>query len=134
MSVAGPIASGEYARLTRVIDTKGWQGEVRIERQLFGSTKLRHNGRDRTDTIDGSERQVDAVLAALTAAGNSGVTVRGGLCFTDANLPGLRTRHMRGHQLLYRKPLAKQLNKAGSLDGQSVLHIARTLDNAFPPA
>lgn len=117
-----------------VIDTKGWHGEVRIERRLFGSTKLRHNGRDRTDKIDGLERQVDAVLAALTAAGNSSATVRGALCFTDADLPGLGSQHMRGHQLLYRKPLAKQLNKAGSLDEPSILHIAQTLHNAFPPA
>ena len=117
-----------------VIDTKSWHGEVRIKNPLFGSPKLLVSGRDRTSAIDGLDRQLDAVRAALTAADNPHVTFQGALCFTDANLPGLRTQHMRGHQLLYRKPLAKQLNKAGSLDEQSVLHIAQMLHNAFPPA
>jgi hypothetical protein len=117
-----------------VIDTKGWHGKVSMETPLFGSPKLRVNGRDRTSAIDGLDRQVDAVRAALTAAACSDVAVQGVLCLTEADLPLLMTQRMRGHLLLYRKALAKRLNAAGGLDEIGIRQLAVELHEALPSA
>jgi len=41
---------------------------------------------------------------------------------------------IRGHALLYRKPLAKRLNDDGPLDGAGIDAVARSLAAAFPAA
>ncbi len=117
-----------------VIDAKAHSGKVQIDRPLFGSAKLRIAGRDRMDLIDGLDRQVTAVRDALDRAGHADVPIQGVLCFTNADLPLMRTLRMRGHVLLYRKALAARLNADGELDSDEIEAIAHRLAHELPPA
>jgi hypothetical protein len=117
-----------------VIDAKAHSGTVRIDKPLFGATTLRIAGRDHTKLIDGLDRQVAAVRTALHGSDHADVGVHGVLCFTNAELPILRTLTMRGHRLLYRKALAKQLNSGGHLQPAQIEVIARTIATKLPPA
>ena len=117
-----------------VIDAKAHSGTVRIEKPLFGAPKLLIAGRDHTKLIDGLDRQVAAVRAALDSADHANAPVQGVLCFTNAELPVLRTLTMRGHLLLYRKALAKRLNSDGDLQPAEIDLIARTIATELPPA
>ena len=117
-----------------VIDVKAHSGTVRIEKPLFGAAKLLIAGRDRTKLIDGLDRQVATVRDALDRSGHADVPVQGVLCFTNADLPVLRTLTMRGHLVLYRKALAKRLNSAGDLQPPQIDLIARSIATEFPPA
>lgn len=78
-------ASGIY-----VIHAKHYSGDVSAPRPLLGSQKLLIAGRDRSSLIDGLDRQVAAVRAALGPA-RENLLVQGVLCFTKAELPMLRT-------------------------------------------
>jgi hypothetical protein len=115
-----------------VIDTKDWKGKVEISSPWFGTPRLLIRGRDCTKLIDGLERQIAAVRAALD--GYQEITVRGARCFTKADLPFLRTQTFRGHLLLYRRALAKRLNADGPLSAASVEQLARHLSTLLPPA
>ena len=117
-----------------VIDAKDIRGKVRVANPLFGSAKLLVKGRDRTKLIDGLDRQVAVVRAALDADGHPDVPVQGVLCFTKADLPLLGTLKMRGHLLLYRKALAKRLNADGPLKADAIDALARALAASLPPA
>ena len=117
-----------------VIDTKDWKGKVEVQTPWFGTAKLLIRGRDRTKLIDGLERQIAAVRDALDRDGHHEIPIRGVLCFTQADLPFLRTQKLRGHLLLYRKALAKQLNADGPLDTPVLENLARHLAVALPPA
>jgi len=114
-----------------VIDTKAARGQVRIRRPLLRSARLMINGRDRSNLLDGLDRQVTAVRAAL--GDHPDVRVRGVLCFTDADLPHLR-RKIRGHVLLQPRRLARSLNSDGSLPAERRHAIRRLLAAAFPAA
>jgi hypothetical protein len=115
-----------------VIDAKAHSGTVRVEKHLFGATKLRIAGREHTKLIDGLDRQVAAVRAAVDSADHANAPVQGVLCFTNADLPVLRTLTMRGHLLLYRRALAKRLNSDGDLQPAAIDSIARATE--LPPA
>lgn len=117
-----------------VIDAKALKGSVRVKRPLFGKPQLMINGRNRTKLLDGLDRQLDAVRAALDTSGHADISAHGVLCFTQADLPLLGTLEMRGHQLLYRKALAKRLNATGRLDAAAIHLIAGALAAAFPRA
>lgn len=117
-----------------VIDAKAHSGKVQIERPLFGAPKLRIAGRDRTGLIDGLDRQVAAVRYALGRTGYVDVPIRGVLCFTNADLPLLRTLRIRGHLLLYRKALAARLSADGKFHAGEIEAIARGLAHELPPA
>jgi hypothetical protein len=117
-----------------VIDAKDIKGKVRIASPLFRAEMLLISGRNRTKLIDGLDRQVAVVRAALDNSGNPGVPVQGVLCFTKADLPLLGTLKMRGHLLLYRKVLAKRLNADGQLQSDAIGALARILVQALPPA
>jgi len=117
-----------------VIDAKNIKGKVRVAKPLFGATKLRVAGRNRTKLIDGLDRQVSAVRDALAANGHADVPVQGVLCFTIADLPLLGTLKMRGHLLLYRKGLARRLNASGPLQSPAIEALAHSLTAALPPA
>ena len=117
-----------------VIDTKDWSGKVVIDKPWFGTPRLLIRGRDCTKLIVGLERQITAVSTALDGAGDEAIAVQGALCFTEADLPMLKTQTFRGHLLLYRKALAKRLNASGSLSQATIEHVARYLASAFPPA
>jgi hypothetical protein len=117
-----------------VIDTKDWKGKVEISSPWFGTPRLLIRGRDSTKLIDGLERQIAAVRAALDGGGYQEITVRGAVCFTKADLPFLRTQTFRGHLLLYRRALAKRLNAEGPLSAASIEKLARHLAALLPPA
>jgi hypothetical protein len=117
-----------------VIDVKAHSGKVRIDRPLFGTPKLKINGRDWTRMLGGLDRQVAAVRDALGGTGRTDVAVQGVLCFTTAGLPLSRTAKMRGHLLMYRKALAKQLNAQGPLGASEIEAIVRDLAKKLPPA
>jgi hypothetical protein len=117
-----------------VIDAKAHRGKVQISRPLRGSEKLLIAGRDWTRLLDGLDRQVAAARTVLTGIGSEEVHVQGVLCFTNADLPWLRTARMRGHLLMYGRALAKELNADGALVSPAVESLARTLAAALPPA
>lgn len=117
-----------------VIDTKDWGGTVRVESPLFGTPRLLVGGRDRTKLVDGLDRQVAAVRAALEALGRSEITIQGVFCLTRADKPLFGTARFRGHALLYRKALAKRLNAAGDLGADTINSLAHELAHAFPAA
>lgn len=117
-----------------VIDAKDIKGKVRIAKPLFRAEKLLIAGRNRPKLIDGLDRQVAVVRAALDDNGHPDVSVQGVLCFTKADLPLLGTLKIRGHLLLYRKALAKRLNADGPLESAAIDALAHTLVEALPPA
>jgi nuclease-like protein len=117
-----------------VIDAKDLKGKLVVEVPWFGQPKLKIGGRDRTKLLDGLERQIAAVRAALGRSGYATVPIQGVLCFTQADLPLWRTQKMRGHLLAYRKALAKRLNTDGPLDSGARDELARHLATGFPPA
>ena len=59
-----------------VIDTKDWQGKVEIKNPLFGPPRLLIRGRECTKLIDGLERQLAAVRAALARGGDQHIPVQ----------------------------------------------------------
>ena len=115
-----------------VIDAKAIRGKVRVVRPLFGAEKLLVAGSNRTKLIDGLDRQVAVVEAALSANGHPDAPVRGVLCFTKADLPMFGTMQMRGHLLLYRKALAKRLNADGPLGAAAIDGLAHAIAAALP--
>jgi hypothetical protein len=117
-----------------VIDAKNYRGKVEVRKPLLGAPKPVTDGRDRTNLIDGLDRQVAAVETALRAHGQADVPLRGVLCFTTAELPLLGTLKMRGHVLLYREALAKRLNAEGPLDPATIEELTRVFADALPPA
>ncbi len=116
-----------------VVDAKDIRGRVKVSAPLFGAAKLLVDGRDRSKLIDGLDRQVTAVRAALPA-GEEQVPVHGVLCFTRAELPVLGTLRMRGHELLYRRALVKRLAADGQLGAAAIDALAQALAATFPPA
>ena len=117
-----------------VIDAKAHKGKVRIVRPLLGDEKLLIAGRDWSRLLDGLDRQVVAVRQVLEGVSGADAPVQGVLCFTNADLPWLRTAKMRGHLLMYGRALAKKLNSDGPLTAESVKSVARTLAAALPSA
>jgi hypothetical protein len=117
-----------------VIDAKAHSGTVRIEKPLFRAAKLQIAGRDHTKLMDGLDRQVATVRDALDHSGYADVRVQGVLCFTNAELPVLRTLTMRGHLMLCRKALARRLNAGGDLQPAEIDLIARTIATELTPA
>ncbi len=116
-----------------VIDAKQWSGKVRLTSSSTGERLLTVNGRNRTKAIDGLDRQVAAVRAALTTAVPD-APIHGVLCFVDADLPMFGTLSMRSHLLLYRRPLSKRLKAGGPWSRDQIDHAARVLDIALPQA
>jgi Nuclease-related domain len=128
-------ATGVY-----VIDAKRYHGKIEVRRPLFGSPKLRINGRDHTKLVDGLAKQVAVVSAAVEDVA-PGIPVRGCFCFVppegrfaDVGLPLLRTLKIRGYPLYYTRRLAKRLSRSGpispELAGQIHAHLAERLPTA----
>ena len=116
-----------------VIDAKRYKGKVAISKPLFGEAKLTIGGRNQTKLIAGLARQV-AVVEALMPGIAPGVSVRGALCFVDADLPLLWKLSFNGYPLLYPKALAKRLNAQGPVPPDQVRAIAAQLAEHFPRA
>lgn len=114
-----------------VIDAKNITGDVRVHSPWFGDPRLMVGRRDRTSLIDGLDRQVAAVRAALGESEE--FPIHGVLCFTKADIRG-RKPTIRSHALLYRRALARRLNARGPLDAAAIDGIADALSRALPPA
>jgi Nuclease-related domain len=117
-----------------VVDTKAVKGRVAIDRPLFGEARLLINGFDRTKYLDGLDRQTAAVRTAVQAAIPEAVPIQGVICFTEADLPGLRTAEMRGHLLMYQRALRKRVLLAGPLSPSAITALAGQLAVAFQAA
>jgi hypothetical protein len=74
------------------------------------------------------------VRDALGRAGHVDVPIQGVLCFTNADLPLLRTLRIRGHLLLYHKALAARLNADGKVRADEIGAISHRLACELPPA
>jgi Nuclease-related domain len=121
-----------------VIDSKTHRGEVRVERVggLFTDRRsiLTIGGRDQTKLIDGVERQVKLVVAALRSAGFADVDVRGALCFPDPDGLPIRQLSVRGIVIDGPKPVAKLARRAGPLSADHVDQLAHQLATLFAEA
>lgn len=117
-----------------VVDAKAVNGRVRVTHPLFGRPKLIVAGRDRTKLVDGLDRQVAAVRAALVGLDRRDVRVHGVLCFTKADLPLLGRSHIGRHRLHYSAALARKLTRGGPLTREAIDALAHALASAFPRA
>lgn len=121
-----------------LIDSKTHRGEIRVER-VGGLFTDRHSilkiaGRDQTKLIDGVERQVKLVAAALTRAGFGDLDVRGALCFPDPDGLPLRQLSVRGVVIDGPKPIAKLARRAGPFSADQVDQLAHQLAALFAAA
>lgn len=123
-----------------VIDTKRYTGKVEVRRPLFGEPRLMIAGRDRTPLVEGLERQVRAIDAALRRIA-AGTPIHGCLCFVaprgaiaDSGLPLVRTLSIDGFPLLYPRRLAARLRRPGAIAPGERRSIAAALAVRFPPA
>lgn len=128
-------ASGVY-----VIDAKRYRGKIEVRRPFFGPEQLVIDGREKTKLVEGLERQVEAVRAALGSLGQE-VPVHGCFCFVNpagqsggSGLPLLRTLTVGGFPLYYPRKLAKRLNGRGDLGAEQADLIAEALARLFPSA
>ena len=120
-----------------VIDAKNLQGAIRVvsEGGLLSPRVrvLRVGGRDRTSLLDGVERQVKSVEAALASEGLSDVPVRGALCFVNTDgLPMLSLPDIRGILLVGPRAAVKLAARPGDLDVPSVNDLLAFLAQRFP--
>ena len=116
-----------------VIDAKRYKGKVAVSAPLFGRAKLTSAGRDKSVLADGLAKQVE-VVRAMVAEHRDDVPVRGAMCFTEGELPMLRTLTFQGWPLLYPKDMAMCLNATGPLDTASIRDLARSLAQHLAPA
>jgi hypothetical protein len=120
-----------------VIDAKNIKGRVRIERTggLLRPRveKLRVAGRDRTKLVEGLERQVAAVRAALTEIDHGVVPVEGVLCLVDPEgLPLFGTLRMRDVAIVGSRGAAKLTARPGALTADQVAAIVDGLARRLP--
>jgi hypothetical protein len=123
-----------------VIDCKRYKGKIEVAQPLFGKAKLKINGRDSTRLVDGLDKQVGQVKAAIAEIANE-VPVHGCLCFVapegflaDVDLPLLWTLKINGYSLYYPRRLAKRLNQPGPLTRDRALSLRAELAERLPQA
>ena len=122
-----------------VIDAKKYQGRpsLRVEGGLFSprTEKLMVGSRDRTDKVNGVQKQVSHVRSALKAAGLEEIPIHGMLCFIGADWPLIGGAFIiDGVQILWPKKAVENLLKPGPIADQTAQLIYRTLASSFPPA
>jgi hypothetical protein len=122
-----------------VVDAKALKGKV--VRHEVGPIWRRENKvfvgrRDRTSLTKSVEKQVTAVIAALTPDPElKGTDVHAALCFLDAEWALLDFPFQVGFVwVMYSGALRKRLKKKGSLSRQKMERIARRLDLSLPRA
>ncbi len=117
-----------------VIDAKRYRGKVGVGRG-FQAEQLSVNGKPRTEVVDGLDRQVKVVRAALSDLGQHEVAVQGVLCFVRRNFaPGQGKQTVRGHLLLRPRPLARRLTAEGPLAPEVIDAVALALAEILPSA
>jgi len=126
-------ASGVY-----VIDAKRYKGKVEVRKPFFADPKLVIAGRDKTKLVEGLDRQVGSVLAAMLEIAPH-VPVHGCFCFVppegaDNGLPLMRTLRVAGFDLFYPRRLAKRLRQSGDLDSDAIIAVTGELAARFPAA
>jgi hypothetical protein len=122
-----------------VIDTKALHGQVKVDRigGLFAPrrSRLLVGGRERTNLVDGVERQIGYVRAALTDAGHEDVEIRGALCFIDVEgLPLVRQLHVRDVTIDGPRRVARLASRPGPVNADTIDRVWRLLALQFPPA
>ena len=141
--IPGSVANIDHIAIgpggVTVIDAKNVKGKVAIERT--GGLRnprvenLRIGGRDRTKLVDGIERQVVEVRAALTALGHGDVDVAAALCFADPEgLPTFSKLEVRGVALRGPRRTAKLAARSGPLGPERVEAIRDGLAARLPAA
>lgn len=113
-----------------VIDTKRYKGKVAVANPLFGQPKLTIAGRDKSRLANGLAKQVDLVQAVIDQV-ESDLSVRGVLCFVDAELPWLGTLSFRGFQILHPERLARRIGKPGPVTSEAIQTLAAELAQRF---
>ncbi|MCR6647279.1 MAG: NERD domain-containing protein [Cellulomonas sp.] len=122
-----------------VIDAKRYTGRptLRVDGGIIRprTTRLTVGSRDCTKLVEGVQRQVGLVTAALSAAGLGDIRVHGELCFVQADWPLIGGAfQIDGVDVLWPKKLADLLVAPGSLDPDVVEAAHRALASAFPVA
>jgi hypothetical protein len=124
-----------------VIDTKSTRGRVRTEKRGGFLSPRREvlliNGRDRTDLVDGLERQIEAVRTVIAELGVEELDVRGALCFPNLDrLPQLRQLTIHSGTIAIHAPrgVAKLARRQGPMTQDLIARIGRHLAHRFPPA
>lgn len=118
-----------------VIDAKNYKGKVEVRRR-GKRDELWIKGRNETSLVEGLDRQVTVVRRTVDEFA-PGVRVVGALCFLEeAGLPPLRTAFgafkVSGHALVWRKQMARKLNRDGRLDADRISFLAEALATRFP--
>ena len=119
-----------------VIDAKKYAGRpaLRVEGGFFRPRveKLLIGSRDRTKLVDGVQKQIDRVIAAL---GSNGITVpvSGMLCFVGADWPLIGGDFtIASIRVLWPRKAADHILKAGPLDAPTAKRVHYALASAFP--
>lgn len=122
-----------------VIDTKTYEGKVRVERVggLFSERRdiLTISGRDRTKLVKAVEKQVQLVRSALREASLEGVDVRGALCMTQVDgLPLIRSQSLREVLIDGPKLVSALARRPGAMTPDDIERIWGHLAVSFPSA
>jgi hypothetical protein len=121
-----------------VIDAKRYTGRIqRIDKGgwLKVDYRLVVGGRDRTNLVDGVERQIADVRGVLDRALPTEVRVRGALCFVDGDFALFPKPFGVGEVMVtWGKALRKRLMEPGPLDTQDRTVIYECLASKLPPA
>jgi hypothetical protein len=121
-----------------VIDAKLYKG--RVERRAVGGwfskdSRLFVAGRDRSNLLDGLDKQRAVVAAALQPIGMTAVPVYTALCFVDGDWPLLaKPFELRGHFISWPKALYSRISADGPLSDSRRLELTNALERALPPA
>lgn len=123
-----------------VVDCKRYNGRIEVAQPLFAAARLKINGRDHTELIEGLDKQVARVKLALADIA-SDAPVQGCLCFVaaegflaDTGLPVLRTLRIDGYPLYSARRLAQQLNRPGPLSADRARTLQARLAELLPQA
>lgn len=137
--ITGTKANIDHIVVTRggvfVVDAKRYvdqRPELRVEGGILRPRveRLLVGGRDRTKLVDGVLGQVERIRTALA---DVEVSVRGVLCFIEANWPLIGGHFTtRGVSVVWPRQLSRILDETGG--EVDVLSVRDRLAQAFPPA
>jgi len=117
-----------------IIDTKRYKGEIRVEKQWFGDSKLMVGRRDQTKLVAGVHKQVRSAQEALASL-DLDIPLHGCLCFIDGDWPFLfPPSSFDGIFLKTPKRLSKSINADGIITPKMKRIISSALARSFPQA